>query len=70
MSKYFLFLQTVNDTVNDLGCISCKNIVMRKNFSEPKLFTGGININEWKNLIFNYRNFIYPHLIFIIILIL
>lgn len=50
MSKYFLFLQTVNDTVNDLGCISCKNIVMRKNFSEPKLFTGGININEWKTL--------------------
>jgi integrase len=50
MSKYFLVLQTVNDTVNDLGYISFKKLEMRRNFSQPKLFTGGTDIKHWNKL--------------------
>jgi len=50
MSKYFLFLQTVHDTVNDLAFLSSKKRMIKSNFSEPKTFTGGVDIYNWKSL--------------------
>jgi hypothetical protein len=46
MSKYFL----VSQTVNDLAFISIKKSMTKSNFSSPKIFTGGVNINDWKKL--------------------
>ena len=39
MSTILLLLQTVHSTVHDLQ--------MKSNFSEPKIYTGGIDINQW-----------------------
>lgn len=50
MSKYFLFLQTVHDSVNDLAFNSLKKKVMQEKFSTPKIFTGGVSIENWKKL--------------------
>ena len=50
MSKYFLFLQTVHDTVHVLALNSLKKKVMQEKFSTPKIFTGGVNIKNWKKL--------------------
>ena len=50
MSKYFLVLQTVNDTVNDFTLKSVNLLSMKKNYSEPKISTGGIKISEWNKL--------------------
>ena len=38
----FLLLRTVNATVNVLN--------MKLNYSEPKIFTGGVNISQWTKL--------------------
>lgn len=50
MSKYFLVLQTVHDTVHDLEYNTIKKSMIKSNFSAPKIFTGGVNINDWKKL--------------------
>jgi hypothetical protein len=50
MSKYFLFSQTVQDTVYDLGYNTIKKSMTKSDFSLPKIFTGGVNINDWKKL--------------------
>ncbi|WP_430399084.1 tyrosine-type recombinase/integrase [Flavobacterium sp.] len=50
MSKYFLFLQTVHDTVHDLGYNAIQKSMIKSNFSTPKIFTGGVDINDWKKL--------------------
>ena len=42
MSSISLFLRAVNDSVNVFK--------MNQPYSEPKIFTGGVNINHWKNL--------------------
>ena len=50
MSNYFLVLQTVNDTVHDFTLKSVNLLSMKKNYSEPKISTGGIKISEWNKL--------------------
>jgi hypothetical protein len=50
MSKYFLFSQTVQDTVHDLGYNTIKKSMTKSDFSSPKTFTSGVNINDWKKL--------------------
>lgn len=42
MQKISLFLSAVHDIVHDLP--------MKSNYSEPKIFTGGIKISEWNRL--------------------
>ena len=42
MSSIYLFLRTVNDSVNVFK--------MNQPYSEPKIFTGGVDINQWKGL--------------------
>jgi hypothetical protein len=60
MSKYFLFLQTVYDTVHVLALNSLKKKVMQEKFSTPKIFTGGIlkthcnNMKLFENILFIY----------------
>jgi len=50
MSKYFLVLQTVNKTVNDFPSKSIHLLTMRRNYSEPKIYTGGVDISQWNKL--------------------
>ena len=50
MSKIFLYLQKVHDLVHDLEFNSIKSILMKKDFSSPKIFTVGVNISLWKQL--------------------
>ena len=50
MSKYFLALQTVNKTVNDFSLNSINLHAMKKNYSEPKIYTGGVDIAQWNKL--------------------
>lgn len=50
MSKYFLVLQTVNETVNDFTIKSINLLPMKRNYSEPKIFTGGVEIAKWSKL--------------------
>ena len=47
MSKYFLALQKVHDIVHDFEFFEDKTTVMKKKFSEPKIYTGGVDIKEW-----------------------
>ncbi len=42
MSTIFLLLQAVHDTVHDLP--------MKTNYSEPKIFTGGVEFSQWNKL--------------------
>lgn len=42
MSAIFLLLQTVHENVHDF--------TMKLNFSEPKIFTGGVPITQWSKL--------------------
>ena len=42
MSLSFLLLRTVNATVNVL--------TMKLNYSEPKIFTGGVDSSTWSSL--------------------
>jgi len=42
MSSIFLLLQKVHETVHDFP--------MKTNYSEPKIFTGGVDINQWSKL--------------------
>lgn len=50
MSKIFLFLQEVHDLVHDLEINRSKNLLKRKNFSVPKIYTGGVDILLWSSL--------------------
>ena len=42
MSSFFLLLQRVHDKVHDSA--------MKLNYSEPKIYTGGVDINSWSKL--------------------
>tara|TARA_R110002050_G_scaffold204522_4_gene340211 strand:- start:145849 stop:146319 length:471 start_codon:yes stop_codon:yes gene_type:complete len=42
MSSIFLLLQKVHDSVHDFP--------MKANYSEPKIFTGGVDISQWNKL--------------------
>lgn len=42
MSSFFLLLQRVHDKVHDSA--------MKLNYSEPKIFTGGVDIDQWSKL--------------------
>lgn len=50
MSKYFLVLQTVNKTVNDFTSKSANLLTMKRNYSEPKIYTGGVDVTQWNKL--------------------
>ena len=54
MSKIFLHLQKVHDLVHDLEHNSqinqFKNLLKRKDFTSPKIYTGGVNILLWNQL--------------------
>ena len=50
MSKYFLALQKVHDSVHDFEFFEDKTTLMKKKFSEPKIFTGGVDIKDWNKL--------------------
>lgn len=50
MSKIFLFLREVHDLVHDLEINHTKNLLKRKNFSVPKIYTGGVDILLWSSL--------------------
>lgn len=50
MSKYFLFLQTVHNSVHDFNSISIKKKIMKEKFTIPKIFSGGVSIDNWKKL--------------------
>lgn len=47
MSSFFLLLQKVHDTVHDLP--------MKLNYSEPKIFTGGVDISKWSKLTYKEK---------------
>ena len=42
MSSIFLLLQNVHDNVHDFG--------MKLNYSDPKIYTGGVDVNTWSKL--------------------
>ena len=54
MSKIFLHLQKVHNLVHDLEHYSpnnqYKNLLKQKDFTVPKIFTGGVNILLWNQL--------------------
>ncbi len=54
MSKIFSHLQKVHDLVHDLEHYSLinqsKNLLKQKDFTAPKIFTGGVNILLWNQL--------------------
>ncbi|MDI1317057.1 site-specific integrase [Flavobacterium sp.] len=54
MSKIFIHLQKVHDLVHDLEhnyqINLYKNLLKQKDFSSPKIFTGGVNILLWNQL--------------------
>lgn len=53
MSKIFLHLQKVHDLVHDLehfSKINHFNLLKQKDFTAPKIFTGGVNILLWNQL--------------------
>ena len=55
MSKYFLFLQTVHDTVHDLGYNTIKKSMTKSDFSSPKIFTGGEILMIVKNFLLKIK---------------
>lgn len=54
MSKIFLLLQKVHDLVHDLEhnpqINQFQNLLKQKDFTAPKIFTGGVNILLWNQL--------------------
>ncbi|MCZ8129386.1 MAG: hypothetical protein O9304_21480 [Microcystis sp. LE19-114.1B] len=50
MSKIFLRLQKVQDLVHYSEINYFKNLLKQKDFSSPKIFTGGVNILLWNQL--------------------
>ena len=50
MSIIFLHLQKVHDLVHDLEINYFKDLLKQKNFSIPKIFTGGVNTSLWSKL--------------------
>jgi integrase len=54
MSKIFLHLQKVHDLVHDLkqDCLinHLNNLLKQKDYTVPKIFTGGVNILLWNHL--------------------
>jgi hypothetical protein len=50
MSKIFIHLQKVHDTVHDFQLNTFKKLLLKKNFSIPKISTGGVVINNWSKL--------------------
>ena len=50
MSEIFLILQKVHDSVHDLEYKKPQNILKQKNFSVPRIFTGGVDLNLWNQL--------------------
>lgn len=50
MSKIFIHLQKVHDTVHDFQFNTFKKLIVKKNFSIPKISTGGVVINNWGKL--------------------
>ncbi len=50
MSKIFLHLQKVHDTVHDAVYKNTNSLLMTKNFSIPKIYTGGVDITTWNQL--------------------
>ena len=50
MSKIFIHLQKVHATVHDLQFNAFKNLLKKKNFSTPKISTGGVDISQWSKL--------------------
>ncbi|HNP32251.1 MAG TPA: site-specific integrase [Flavobacterium sp.] len=54
MSEIFLLLQKVHDLVHDLEhnpqINQFKNLLKQKDFTAPKIFTGGVNILLWNQL--------------------
>jgi integrase len=50
MSIILVHLQKVHDLVHDSQLNSCKTLLKKKDFSEPKIYTGGVNILLWSSL--------------------
>ena len=50
MSKIFIHLQKVHATVHDLQFNAFRNLLKKKNFSTPKISTGGVDISQWSKL--------------------
>ncbi|WP_284651331.1 tyrosine-type recombinase/integrase [Flavobacterium terrisoli] len=50
MSKIFLNLQRVHDLVHDFKTIYYTKLLKKKNFSSPKIFTGGVDVLQWNKL--------------------
>jgi len=50
MSKIFIHLQKVHDSVHDFQLNTFKKLSIKKNFSIPKISTGGVVINNWSKL--------------------
>jgi hypothetical protein len=50
MSKIFMHLQKAHDTVHDFQLNTFKKLLLKKNFSTPKISTGGVVINNWSKL--------------------
>ncbi len=50
MSNFFLHLQTVHETVHDLPINVFLKLLKQKNFSIPKISTGGVDISLWNSL--------------------
>ncbi len=50
MSNIFILLRTVHDTVHDAVYKNTNSLLMTKNFSIPKIYTGGVDITTWNQL--------------------
>lgn len=50
MSIILVHLQKVHDLVHNSQLNSSKNLLKKKDFSEPKIYTGGVNVLLWSKL--------------------
>jgi hypothetical protein len=50
MSNIFIHLQRVHETVHDFQILTYKKLLQKKNFSTPKISTGGVDISQWSKL--------------------
>jgi integrase len=50
MSNIFIHLQRVHETVHDFQILTFKKLLQKKNFSTPKISTGGVDISQWSKL--------------------
>jgi len=50
MSINLVHLQKVHDLVHDFQLNSFKNLLKKKDYSEPRIYTGGVNISLWSKL--------------------